>query len=69
MPPAMVSSFWAASTGDRDGGSHPQAVRSGVLLALGLALAFFAAVSLFPVQTLSLFTKNAAIVAEGTAYR
>lgn len=41
---------------------------SGVLLALGLALAFFAAVSLFPVQTLSLFTKDAAIVAEGTAY-
>ena len=36
--------------------------------ALGVAIALFIAVSLFPEQTLRLFTRDAAIVAEGVAY-
>lgn len=36
--------------------------------ALGVAIALFIAVSLFPEQTLRLFTRDAAIVAEGMAY-
>lgn len=36
--------------------------------ALGVAIALFIAVSLFPEQTLQLFTRDAAIVAEGVAY-
>ena len=35
---------------------------------LGVAIALFIAVSLFPEQTLRLFTRDAAIVAEGVAY-
>lgn len=41
---------------------------SGVILALGLALFFFAGVSLFPVGAVSLFTRESGIVAEGVKY-
>ena len=40
-------------------------VSSGARVGIGIALVFFALVSLFPEETLRLFTTDAAIVAEG----